>query len=57
MSDIITIILSIMEHENFCKDNLTESAENLFCLRVVSKTFALNVLLLNKDITLYRYCS
>ena len=28
MSDTISIILSILGHENFCKDNLVESAEN-----------------------------
>ena len=25
---MISIILSILDHENFCKDNLVESAEN-----------------------------
>ena len=28
MSGMISIILSILDHENFCKDNLVESAEN-----------------------------
>ena len=28
MSGMIRIILSILDHENFCKDNLVESAEN-----------------------------
>lgn len=28
MSDMISIILSILDYENFCKDNLVESAEN-----------------------------
>ena len=50
MSGIISIILSTMGHENFCKDDVMESAENLLdpWSGGRDKTFTWNIHLLVK---------
>lgn len=57
MSGLIIIILSIIGHENSCKDNLMESAQNLLdgLLSGKNKISTLNVYLWIKDISLNRY--